>query len=90
MGKLIVILSILLAVLQFRLWVGEGSVPNVYRLRAQVTEQTRENQRLAERNRSLEAEVVSLKQGDAAIEGRARTDLGMVRGDETFFLIVNH
>lgn len=89
MRKVVFVLVVLLAMLQLRLWVGDGSIPNVHDLRAKVTAQTRENQALDARNTALEAEVASLKQGNAAIEGRARSELGMVQGDETFYLIVD-
>ncbi len=89
MRKLMMVLVVLLAVLQFRLWSGDGSIPAVYDLRAQVTTQTRANQKLSARNDALVAELKSLRQGDSAVEGRARSELGMVRGDETFYLIVH-
>ena len=50
--------------------------------------QQSENARLAERNRQLAAEVHDLKQGYAALEERARSDLGMVAGNETFYQVV--
>jgi cell division protein FtsB len=43
---------------------------------------------LSERNRQLHAEVLDLKQGIAAIEERARHDLGMVKPNETFYQLV--
>ena len=54
---------------------------------AQVIERTEENRTLAARNVALEAEVQDLKQGLAAIEERARVDLGMIAPGETFFQI---
>ncbi len=50
--------------------------------------QQSENTRLLERNRQLGAEVRDLKQGYAALEERARSDLGMVAGNETFYQVV--
>lgn len=78
----------LLAVLQYQLWVGGGSVPFVWRLQQEVQAQRLENVRLAERNESLIAEVVDLKQGLEALEERARAELGMVKPGETFFRVV--
>ena len=74
--------------LQYRLWFGDGSVPDVIALRAAVESQREENARLDDRNRELEAEVVDLKTGVESIEYRARHDLGMIRNDETFYQIV--
>jgi len=81
-------LLILLVLLQYRLWVGDGSLAEVWRLHGQVEAQKAENERLRERNQALDAEVQDLKQGQAAIEERAREELGMIREDETFYQIV--
>jgi cell division protein FtsB len=77
-----------LLLLQYRLWLSGDGVREVWRLRTAVTEQRSENARLLERNRQLGAEVHDLKQGYAALEERARSDLGMVAGNETFFQVV--
>jgi cell division protein FtsB len=87
MRLLVVLLGIALAVLQFRLWMSEGGLRQVWRLDAQVELRTEENRRLAERNAALEAEVLDLKQGLAAAEERARSELGMVLADESFYQI---
>lgn len=76
----------LLVVLQVRLWVTDDGWPEVLRLRAGVAEQQAENDRLNERNTRLKAEVNDLKQGFSALEERARSDLGMVGPDESFYL----
>lgn len=76
---------VLLAGLQYRLWVGEGSFAHVAQLKKQIGEQREENEELLERNRVLTAEVIELKQGLETIEERARRELGMVREGETLF-----
>lgn len=81
-------LLILLLLLQYRLWFGDAGVAEVKRLRREIAQQELENARLAERNRTLAAEVQDLKKGTTAIEERARTDLGMVGRNETFFQVV--
>lgn len=73
--------------LQASLFFGEGGVLDVHRLKQAVAEQKLENQRLQARNATLQAEVDDLKNGRAAIEERARLDLGMIKEDETFYLI---
>jgi cell division protein FtsB len=78
----------LLVVLQARLWVTDDGWPEVIRLRAGVAAQQAENDRLTERNTRLKAEVNDLKQGFSALEERARSDLGMVGPDESFYLFV--
>ncbi|MDH5180295.1 MAG: cell division protein FtsB [Gammaproteobacteria bacterium] len=82
------ILLALFAMLQYDLWVGEGSMSAAWRLEASVKEQQQVNNRLKERNAGLSAEVADLKQGTDAIEERARSDLGMVKKDETFIQVV--
>lgn len=88
MKALVITLSGILLVLQYQLWVGDGSVAELQRLEASVEQRRRENEQLDERNRELENEVLALKEGLDAIEERARTDLGMIRDDETFYLII--
>lgn len=88
MKILVSILLVLLLMLQYRLWVGDGSLAEVWQLRREITAQEAENQRLLERNRVLEAEVRDLKKGVKAIEERARNELGMIRKNETFYQIV--
>jgi cell division protein FtsB len=82
-------LLILLAMLQYRLWFGDGSVREVARLHTEIAAQEEQNDRLRERNRTLAAEVQDLKKGTTAIEERARTDLGMVGKSETFYQVVS-
>ncbi len=88
MKNLIIILLILLAYLQYRLWMGEGGLLDVWELHREVENQRQENARLRERNEALNAEVLDLKQGLEAIEERAREDLGMVKEGEIFYQVV--
>lgn len=86
---LIVLLAALLAWLQHRLWSGTGGQHEVQRLEQQVQTQTRANAGLAQRNDALAAEVKDLKSGEAAIEERARDELGMIKAGETFYRVVD-
>ena len=83
-----IILLIMLVLLQFRLWNGNGSLPEVWHLEAIKAAQSEENEQLTERNQSLAAEVMDLKEGMEAIEERARSEMGMIQSGETFFQIV--
>ncbi|MBI5460697.1 MAG: cell division protein FtsB [Gammaproteobacteria bacterium] len=85
---LTLILIALLLGLQYKLWVGEGSIAEIWNLLQAGEVQRDENARLKERNAALEAEVKDLKTGMDAIEERARTDLGMVKDGEIFYQIV--
>lgn len=84
---LILLITALLA-LQYRLWEGEGSFAEVYVLQEKLTEQNKALEQLKQRNAALRAEVKSLKEDDAAIEARARTELGMIRSGETYFQLI--
>ena len=82
------ILVILLLMLQYRLWVGEGSLAEVHNLRQEIAIQKEKIQKLRERNLELRAEVENLKHGQEAIEERARSGLGMIRENEIFYQVI--
>ena len=78
-----------LVLLQYRLWVSDEGMRDVWHLRQAVADQAAENEVLAERNAQMKAEVADLKTGLTALEERARNDLGMVAVNETFFQVVD-
>ena len=80
-----VFLTVLLVLLQAKLWFGDASVPKIFALRQDVKVQEEQVEKLKLRNQTLEAEVQDLKHRLSAIEERARTDLGMIRKGESFF-----
>ena len=82
-------LVLLLGWLQYRLWFGKGGEREVEQLQRQVTQQAHDNTGLRQRDAVLAAEVRDLKSGEAAIEERARSELGMVKPGETFYRIVD-
>jgi len=81
-------LTVALILLQYRVWLSADGVREVARLRQAVVAQRTENDQLAERNRQLAAEVRDLKTGMDALEERARSDLGMIAPNETFYQVV--
>ena len=83
------LLLILLLALEVKLWTGDWSMREVWRLRQRVAEQKQENLRLKQRNEALSAEVQDLKNGNEAIEERARSELGLVKPGETFYQVVD-
>ena len=89
MKSLAVALLLLIALLQYPLWLGKGSWLRVWEVDRQVRTQGEANQKLAMRNAALDAEVRDLKQGLEAIEERARSELGMIKRDEIFFQILD-
>ena len=88
MKALVAALVLVLLVLQWRLWVGDGGVAELHQLENQLTVQQQENEALRLRNQMLENEVLDLKNGLEAVEERARSDLVMTRKDETFYMII--
>lgn len=79
----------MLAVLQYDLWIGEGSMAAVWHMHQTIKEQRAKNAGLTARNDALAAEVKDLKSGKAAIEERARSELGMIKKGETFIQTVD-
>lgn len=88
MRLLTLIFVILIAALQYPLWLGKGSWLRVWDLNQQIAAQKAENDKLKARNDMLDAEVRDLKQGYAAIEERARSELGMIKQDEVFYQVL--
>jgi len=81
-------LVVAVMLLQYRIWVSGDGVRDVGRLEAAVAAQRAQNDHLAERNRQLAAEVRDLKTGLDPLEERARSDLGMIGPNETFYQVV--
>lgn len=89
--RLKLVIGLLLAAfvtLQFRLWVGQGSLAEVAGLRHQLTDQQAELAQLKARNERLRDEIAALKQGLEAVEARARGELGMIKEGETFYQVI--
>ena len=78
------LLASLLVLVQYPLWLGEGSWLRVWELDRQLSLQQEVNAGKRMRNEGLEAEVADLRDGTTAIEERARYELGMVKRDEIF------
>jgi len=84
MRILLVILSAMLILIQYPLWLGKGGWLRVWEVDRQLHSQRAENLRLEQRNASLDAEVRDLKSGNEAIEERARFELGLTRPGEVY------
>jgi cell division protein FtsB len=82
------VLGLALVLLQYRLWLSDQGLREVTRLQAAIDAQASANHEQSEHNRQLAAEVTDLKVGLAALEERARSELGMVGNRETFYQIV--
>ena len=89
MKAIIGILMLVLVLLQWRLWVGDGGVQELTQLEQELAAQRAENEALQQRNQMLESEILDLKNGEEAVEERARSDLGMIREGETFYMVID-
>jgi cell division protein FtsB len=85
---LVLVLAVMLAWLQYRLWFGAGGQGELAQLREAIARQERDNAGRQQRNDALAAEVEDLKSGEAAVEERARSELGMIKPGETFYRVV--
>lgn len=83
----VVLLCVVLAGLQYRLWLAEGSYAEIHRLKAKIETLSERVDAMRHRNQELAAEIANLQSGVAAMEGRARSELGMVAPGETFYYI---
>lgn len=81
-------LLVLLVILQYRLWLGKNSLPEYWHLQEDVARQEQSNQKLRQRNQVLVADIQDLREGEVALEERARNELGLIKQDETFFRLI--
>jgi len=88
MKGIIAILITLLVLLQYKLWLGDGGIPDVLQMQKEVALKQQQRHKLQERNKGLDAEVSDLKKGLDAIEERARSELGMIGKNEKFYQII--
>ncbi|MBU3735490.1 MAG: cell division protein FtsB [Methylobacterium sp.] len=89
MRILTLIMVVLIAALQYPLWLGKGGWVQVWKVNRQIEQQKLGNAALKARNDSLDAEVRDLKTGYAAIEERARSELGMIKENEVFYQVMD-
>lgn len=89
MKRIIAILIVLLVLLQYEIWLGDGGIPEILQLESEVDVVQLQVNTLKERNQALEAEVLDLKKGMDAIEERARSELGMIGKDEVYYQVIS-
>ena len=70
------------------LWVGSGSYPQRWGLDERIISQEAENKEKKESITKIQAELEDVRSGHAAIEERARSELGMTGKGETFFEVI--
>ncbi|MGR8998029.1 MAG: cell division protein FtsB [Gammaproteobacteria bacterium] len=88
MKILLSIIILLVILLQYRLWVGDGGIEEIKAYQQRLDDLKKQVEEKRERNEALYAEVEDLRKGQEALEERARDELGMIRGGETFFQVL--
>jgi cell division protein FtsB len=88
MKILLSIIIMLVILLQYRLWYGDGGIEEIKALQLQLDDLKEQVEEKKERNEALYAEVEDLRKGQEALEERARDELGMIREGETFFQVL--
>jgi cell division protein FtsB len=89
MRSIIIFLLLALLALQYKLWVGDGSVSQWLHLENKLTAEEQQNKVLAARNHAIEADILELKSGEQALEEQARYQLGMVKDGEVYYQCVD-
>jgi len=86
--NLAIVLLVILCGLQIGLWFSATGMRHLRSLEISVEDQQSENEQQALKNEQLEAEVLDLREGLDAVEERARSELGLIGEDETFYQII--
>ncbi|CAA6816466.1 MAG: Cell division protein FtsB [uncultured Thiotrichaceae bacterium] len=85
---LLALLSLLALLLFIRLWTGVGSFPGIWELEDQIAQQKNSNEEQLQLNTQLQSDVTELGENDEAIESHARSELGMIKKNETFYQVI--
>lgn len=89
MRPVYIILIVALVALQHKLWLGDGSLVQWISIEKRLIAQQKHNEKLAARNKAIEADIKELKSGDQALEEQARFELGMIKQSETYYQFVD-
>jgi len=84
----LVVLAIIFLMLQYRLWFANGNIRDTRELQLQVQQQALKNKQQQRENSQLRAEIHALKNDPKEVEARAREELGLVKSEETYFMLV--
>ena len=85
---ILIVLTVMLILIQYPLWLGKGSWLRVWDLSRQLDSALVKEQELKDRNAKLASEVQDLKEGTGAVEERARYELGLIKDNEVFVQIL--
>ena len=88
MKALTIVLLFILGVTQYTLWFSHSGVREYLSLKHQIESQQQKDMEYSLKNEALSTQVQHLKQDKSAIESHARSDLGMIKQDETFYQVI--
>ena len=82
-----IVLIILFLLLQVDIWIKKDGYKRKLELTETIEMQTEANKEMTIRNNQLQQEIIDLRNGTEAIEEKARTEMGMIKEGEEFYLI---
>lgn len=88
MKWIVAALFLMLMGLQYRLWIGDGSLSEVVQLKAELELHENKIKRQQLRNDALSTKVIELQTNPSAIEEVARKELGMIKKGEVFYQLI--
>ena len=87
MKIMLALLTVVLLALQQQIWFGDSGYFERKALVERQAEQQARTDMLTQRNAKMTAEILALKNDAEAFESRARSELGMVKKGEVFYLV---
>ena len=83
---LVLILTLVIFMTQFNYWFGDYNRSDLNSMKEEISQISIENEELLLENKLLEGERDKLSLGREAIEGVARSELGLIKPGETFYV----
>lgn len=84
------VLVVLIGLLAYDLVFGRNGYQQYQYVEKQLEKVTYRSELLKKRNLAVEEEIEDLKQGNIAIEELARSELGLIYPDETFYRVIKN
>lgn len=82
------IMLIAIMYLSYDIYFGRNGIQEFQKVSTQLQEASNKSELLTKRNLALQEELEDLQQGSIAIEELARSELGLIKEDETFYRVI--
>lgn len=89
MKLLALISSLVILYLAYDIYCGRNGFVQYQDISQKFEEASEKSELLERRNQALQDEITDLKQGNRVVEELARSDLGMVKKEETFYRVID-